>query len=153
MKIVRVVSLGYFAVAAMMVTDCHSSSSSSSSGDVPEGGTPGGGGCTDATTCTGYGNVCYSSVTCTDGKCAFKLQNYGFQIPDAQTRGDCNFVACDGFGNRKSLPDDLDRPDAGPCKVIFCVNGASHDPVLLDDGTSCGAGLVCTGGLCDAGHD
>ena len=137
--------------SAIVVAACHSSSSS---GTVPEGGTPGGGECTDSTTCTGYGNPCYKTVTCTDGKCAFQLQSPGFALPDAsQTAFDCNYVSCDNFGNIKKVPDDLDRPDAGPCLQVFCINGEAHTPEPVPDGTSCGTGLVCSGGACDAGHD
>jgi hypothetical protein len=136
---------------------------SSSSGTVPEGGTLGGGECTDPSACVGYGNPCYSSVTCTDGKCAFQLQPPGYALPDAsQTPFDCSYVSCDNFGNIKKVPDDLDRPDAGPCLQVFCIDGEPHTPEPVPDGTSCGAGLVCISGSCghgdggvitDAGHD
>ncbi|MEO8875038.1 MAG: hypothetical protein ABI461_05580 [Polyangiaceae bacterium] len=149
MKFFRAASGALLAVAALAFAACHSSSS----GSVPEGGTPSGGECTNASTCAGYGNPCYASVTCTNEKCAFQLQSPGYQVPDAQTPGDCSYVACDNLGNIKSVPDDLDRPDAGPCKIIFCVNSMGHDPEPAVDGTSCGPGLVCTGGLCDAGRD
>jgi hypothetical protein len=146
--------VGFFialAASAIVVVACHSSSSASS---VPEGGTPGGGECSDATTCAGYGNPCYKTVTCTDGKCAFQLQSPGYALPDAsQTAFDCNYVSCDNFGNIKKVPDDLDRPDAGPCQQVFCIDGEMHQAEPVPDGTSCGKGLVCSGGSCDAGHD
>lgn len=139
-------SLASFAAAC---GGCHSSSSGTSSSG--EGGTPGGGACTDPSQCQGYGNLCYQSVTCESGKCAFKLQNYGFVLPDAQqTPADCQYVACDGFGGVKAIPDDNDRPDAGPCKIIFCIEGQQHAPQPLTDGTPCSAdgGMVCSAGEC-----
>lgn len=145
-------------VSAIVAVACHSSSS----GSVPEGGTLGGGECSDPSTCVGYGNPCYLSVTCTDGKCAFQLQPPGYALPDAaQTPFDCNYVSCDNFGNIKKVPDDLDRPDAGPCQQVFCIDGETHQPEPVPDGTSCGKNLMCTGGQCvactggncDAGHD
>jgi hypothetical protein len=150
-KSIRVVFLSTLAFAVIAVAACHSSSSGSSA--LVEGGTPGGGACTDVTTCTGYGSPCYKSVTCTDGKCAFQLQSPGYSVPDAQTPFDCHYVACDNFGNVKSMPDDLDRPDAGPCQTIFCVDGEMHTPEPSADGTPCGTGLVCTAGVCGAAHD
>jgi hypothetical protein len=147
---------GVFASSVIACSACHSSSSGSTT--VTEGGTAGGGDCSDPSTCQGFGNPCYKSVTCTDGKCAFKLQSPGFALPDAsQTPFDCKYVACDNFGNVQSVPDDLDRPDAGPCMAIFCIGGEKHQPESQPDGTPCGTGLTCTSGVCggpqDAGHD
>lgn len=121
----------------------------SSAHDVPEGGVAGGGECSDAKDCQGYGNLCYQSVTCTDGKCAFKLQDYGTVLPDAsQIPGDCKYLACDGFGAVKAIPDDQDRPDGGPCMVIACLEGTTHTPQPQPDGTPCGTGMVCNAGNC-----
>ncbi|MGH7281112.1 MAG: hypothetical protein ACRELY_06280 [Polyangiaceae bacterium] len=149
-KIHLLFGLPLVAIAVAMLA-CHSSSSGSTS--TTEGGTPGGGSCTDPSTCVGYGNLCYQSVTCDNGKCAFKLQNYGFVLPDSQqTSADCQYVACDGFGGVKAIPDDNDRPDAGPCKIIFCVEGQQHAPQPLTDGTACGpdGGMTCSAGECGA---
>ena len=152
-KWMMLVSSLCLASVAAACSGCHSGSSAGdgTGTDVPEGGTPAGGACTQPSTCQGYGDPCYEKVTCDEGKCAFKLQNYGFPVPGMQAKGDCVYLACDGFGQVKAIPDDLDRPDAGPCQIAYCVEGVKHAPQAVTDGTSCGdAGQVCTAGACGA---
>lgn len=150
-KWMMILSSTLLASVAAACSGCHSSSAGVTGIDVPEGGTPAGGACSEPSTCVGYGNPCYAKVSCDDGKCGFKLQPYGFPMPGIQVAGDCSYLACDGFGEVKALPDDEDRPDAGLCQIVFCVEGTMHTPQPLTDGTSCGdAGQVCSGGTCGA---
>jgi len=112
--------------------------------------------CAVTADCPQAGKLCYTTVACVSGRCAFALAAYGDPVPDSlQTARDCRRVACDGFGKTTTLPEDDDLPDDGdPCTLDLCVEGAphaTHPP--LPDGTPCDGGPSCVAGRCalDAG--
>jgi len=118
--------------------------------------------CTRDDECNGYGNACYVSVMCVAGRCEFQLKPPGAIATAAtQVPGDCNRLACDGFGGLTTFTDDTDVPsDMNECTLDLCVDGTPHpNHPVLGDGTPCGDGGTCLSGNCstagvvDAGAD
>lgn len=168
--VARVARLARLACAAAVVTaacafagcgddaDVARPSSDGGAGSDGSGGdaTIGGDECAVTSDCPQAGQLCYTTVACVSGRCAYALAAYGDPVPDAlQTPRDCRRVACDGFGKTTSVPEDDDLPDDGdPCTLDLCVDGAphaTHPP--LPDGTPCDGGPSCVAGRCalDAG--
>lgn len=66
--------------------------------------------------------------------------------PEAQTRGDCKVLVCDGQGKTTGLLDRADEPpeDDNPCALEVCQDGEpAFPPVAV--GTACGKNGVCNG--------
>ena len=125
---------------------------------------PAGTGCGPSLECDGVGgcvgclvdadcgtNTACATYLCQAGACVTDDTPYGTGDPGGQVQGDCQRIVCNGLGGTTSAPDDTDVPDDGnPCTLDACSGGvASHTP--LPAGTSCGAGLVCSGTTCEPG--
>lgn len=112
--------------------------------------------CTKSEECQGFGNACYVRVECVDGRCDFQLRAPGAVATSAtQIEGDCQRIACDGFGGFSLFTDNSDVPnDNNACTLDICADGTPHPfHPPANDGTLCGDGGVCNAGSCNAGSD
>ncbi len=112
--------------------------------------------CSKSEECQGFGNACYVRVECLGGRCDFQLRAPGAVATSAtQIEGDCQRIACDGFGGFTLFTDNSDVPnDNNACTLDICADGTPHPfHPPANDGTFCGDGGVCKAGVCNLEND
>ncbi len=108
--------------------------------------------CTVVSECAEASEPCYKDVSCTDGRCAYRVKGFDEPVGDDPQAGDCHRPLCDGLGKLVNGIDDSDAPDDGnPCTIDFCIEGFPHDiHPKQEDGTPCALGGVS--GTCSSGN-
>jgi alpha-tubulin suppressor-like RCC1 family protein len=85
--------------------------------------------------------------TCWQGVCTPVASAKDTVLPkEAQTKGDCKVLVCDGQGKTAGLVDKSDEPpeDDNPCALEVCQDGEPAYPPLAV-GAACGKNGVCNG--------
>jgi hypothetical protein len=115
---------------------------SSSSNDGGAGGSGGMKPCSKDAECTGQATEC-KKPACLMGTCGFDFTAANTVLM-MQTPSDCLKSVCDGMGNVKSVPDDMDlEDDKNDCTTDTCAQGIpKHDPKAAE--TACGNMQKCT---------
>jgi len=106
------------------------------------------GGCVEclvASTCPGLDTECQTR-TCTNHDCGLQFAAAGTPVSQ-QSANDCKMNQCDGAGQIKSVPDELDLPIGTACTTPTCTQGTPSTPPK-PQGTTCGASMICD----DSGH-